>query len=409
MRPRALRRWLALPLRLPLPLPLPLTLGLTLALMAWPARAESAGASAPESTEDRTPSTTVAAAGATRALGRLHAADIGLVINSADPYSVRVGEYYIAARGLQPEQVLRLPLPLRATLTPIEFAAFQAALVEAFGSPREARVQALALAWRAPYAVGCLSIGGALALGLDALDCAHTCARSAPSPYFNSASARPARELGPWPSMLLAAADADSALALIDRGVAADHSLGWRGAPQVDALFLSSGDRARNGRAALYPPAGQIGPLGVRVQRAAVGDVLPASASAPALPVERVLLAQVGLARLPPLAPLGFVPGALADHLTSYGGRLDDPRGQSSALAWIEAGATASHGTVSEPCAHAEKFPHPQLLLLHYLQGQTAIEAYWKSVAWPAQSLFIGEPLAAPFARYVAWPVTPSR
>jgi hypothetical protein len=33
----------------------------------------------------------------------------------------------------------------------------------------------------------------------------------------------------------------------------------------------------------------------------------------------------------------------------------------------------------------------------HYLAGDTLIEAYWKSVAMPAQGLFIGEPLAAPF------------
>lgn len=346
---------------------------------------------------------------APRARERLHAADIGLVINSADPYSVRVGEHYIAARGLQPAQVLRLELPRRATLTPAEFASFQAALVEGFGPPRRAHVQALALAWRAPYAVGCLSIGGALALGVDALDCAHTCARSSPSLYFNSASARPARELGLWPSMLLAAEDVESALALIDRGVAADRSLGWRGAPPVEALFLSSTDRARNVRAPFYPPVGEFRSVGVRVQRAAVAELLPASAPGTVPPVERVLLTQVGLARLPPLAPLRFVPGALADHLTSFGGRLDDPRGQSSALTWIKAGASASHGTVSEPCAHPQKFPHPQLLLLHYLQGESAIEAYWKSVAWPAQSLFIGEPLAAPFARDGVPPASPSR
>ena len=68
-------------------------------------------------------------------------------------------------------------------------------------------------------------------------------------------------------------------------------------------------------------------------------------------------------------------------------------------LAWIASGATASYGTVSEPCNHLQKFPHPQVLLLHYLQGSTAIEAYWKSVAWPQQGLFVGEPLAAPYAR----------
>ena len=68
-------------------------------------------------------------------------------------------------------------------------------------------------------------------------------------------------------------------------------------------------------------------------------------------------------------------------------------------LDWIESGAVASYGTVSEPCNHLQKFPHPQWLLLHYLQGATAIEAYWKSVRWPQQGLFVGEPLAAPFGR----------
>jgi xylose isomerase len=27
------------------------------------------------------------------------------------------------------------------------------------------------------------------------------------------------------------------------------------------------------------------------------------------------------------------------------------------------------------------------------------IEAYWKSVAWPGQGLFVGEPLARPWGR----------
>jgi len=67
-------------------------------------------------------------------------------------------------------------------------------------------------------------------------------------------------------------------------------------------------------------------------------------------------------------------------------------------LSWIQAGATASYGTTSEPCAHLQKFPHPQALLLFYVQGATAIEAYWRSVQWPQQGLFVGEPLAAPFA-----------
>jgi hypothetical protein len=45
-----------------------------------------------------------------------------------------------------------------------------------------------------------------------------------------------------------------------------------------------------------------------------------------------------------------------------------------------------------------EKFPNIGILMHHYLRGETIIEAYWKSVAMPGQGLFIGEPLARPFA-----------
>jgi uncharacterized protein (TIGR03790 family) len=71
-----------------------------------------------------------------------------------------------------------------------------------------------------------------------------------------------------------------------------------------------------------------------------------------------------------------------------------------SAVAWLRQGATASYGSVSEPCAHLEKFPNPLVFLKHYLRGDTLIEAYWKSVAMPGQGLFIGEPLARPYPNH---------
>lgn len=354
--------------------------------------AASAGAAA--STVERprmAPPTMASMLRVPRLQGRLKASDLGLVINTADPYSVAVGAHYIAARGLRPEQVLRLSLPLRSTLSGEEFETLRQRIASRFGPPGSSAVQALALAWQQPYAVGCASITGALALGPQAVDCAQTCAATAASPYFNSASFHPAAELGLRPAMLLAAPDEAAARALIDRGVAADGRLGLRGAPPVQLALLRSGDARRDVRSALYPPPGPMRGLPLEVVQAAAEPP-------PALP--RVLIAQMGLARLPPLDGLHFVPGALADHLTSWGGALDGHHGQSTALAWIAAGATASHGTVSEPCNHLQKFPHPQLLLLHYLQGATALEAYWKSVAWPGQSLFIGEPLAAPYARH---------
>ncbi len=320
-----------------------------------------------------------------RIAGRLTARDLGLVINTADPYSVEVGEAYAAARRLGPDQVLRVELPVRASLTAEEFQQFDARIRDHFG----ADTQALALAWKLPYAVACNSITGALALGVDLGRCAALCSPSRPSPYFATPSARPYTDLKLRPSMLLAARDAAQAKALIQRGLDAERSLGLRGAPPVHAHFVVTDDKSRSVRAPLFPPPGRIARFGLEVHV----DRTQALEN-----VDRVLLYETGLPRVDKLDTVGFVPGALADHLTSYGGQLDEPSQQMSVLAWIEAGATASYGSVSEPCAHAQKFPHPQVLLLTYVQGATAIEAYWKSVAWPQQGLFVGDPLAAPFA-----------
>jgi uncharacterized protein (TIGR03790 family) len=111
-----------------------------------------------------------------------------------------------------------------------------------------------------------------------------------------------------------------------------------------------------------------------------------------------VLFYFIGAAAVPELTSNRFLPGAVADHLTSFGGRLTYST-QMSALRWLEAGATGSYGTTSEPCNILDKFPRIHVLMSHYLAGETLIEAYWKSVAMPGQGLFIGEPLAAPFRR----------
>jgi uncharacterized protein (TIGR03790 family) len=321
-----------------------------------------------------------------RVAGRITSREIGLVINTADPYSVEVGEFYIQARGLTRAQVLRLRLPVRSALTPDEFKAFAAQIDAFFDAP----VQALALAWTYPYAVRCNSITGALALGYDAALCEQTCTPSARSPYFDNASIRPYSELKMRPSMLLAAQDVAMAKAMIQRGVAADNSLGLRGAVPAHVYFVATDDRARSVRSPFFPPPGLVRRAGVQVHVEATPAIENAS---------RVLLYQTGLASVPKLETIKWVPGALADHLTSFGGHLEGGTGQMSILDWISSGATASYGTVSEPCAHPQKFPHPQVLLLNYLQGASALEAYWKSVAWPQQGVFVGEPLAAPFAR----------
>lgn len=70
---------------------------------------------------------------------------------------------------------------------------------------------------------------------------------------------------------------------------------------------------------------------------------------------------------------------------------------QTSAMEWLEAGATGSYGAVVEPCNYREKFPDVAVLIGRYAGGETLIEAYWKSVRMPGQGVFVGEPLARPF------------
>ncbi|MDE2593778.1 MAG: TIGR03790 family protein [Burkholderiales bacterium] len=318
--------------------------------------------------------------------GRLHATDLGVVINVDDPYSVKVGEYYAKARSIARDRVLKISLPVKAALTRDEFEGLSKQVDAFYGN----RVQGLALAWRWPYAVDCNSITGALTMGYDAQLCKQTCSPSRASRYFGSYTLQPYKDLGMRLSMLLAARDVDQAIALIDRGVKSDNTLGLRGAPAVNVHFVTTSDALRSRRQVLFPPEGRVPALGLDVhldQTDALRDA------------DRVLMYLTGKERVEGLNTIEFVPGALADHLTSFGGMLDHANGQMSALSWIDAGATATYGTTSEPCAHLQKFPHPQALLLFYAGGATALEAYWKSVQWPQQGLFIGEPLAAPFGR----------
>ena len=321
-----------------------------------------------------------------RVIGHLESRDLGLVINMDDAYSVQVGEYYARARGLAESQILRIKLPIKSALTREEFAELSQQVNAFYGD----RVQALALAWRMPYAVDCNSITGALTMGFDPQLCAKTCGASKQSRYFGSASTRPYKDYGMRLSMMLAAPNFNSAKAMIDRGVKSDGTLGLRGALPANVHLVSTSDSVRSVRQYLFPPAGPVAHLGMNIFL----DKTDALQNSP-----RVLMYLTGRAQVDYIDTIDFLPGALADHLTSFGGVLDKPHGQMTVLSWIDAGATASYGTTSEPCAHLQKFPHPQALLLFYAQGGTALESYWKSVAWPQQGLFVGEPLAAPFDR----------
>lgn len=311
----------------------------------------------------------------------LQPAQLAIVINDDDPNSVKVGEYYRKRRNIPSDNVVHVSIPDKPR--EISFERFQE-LKEEIDSHLGPGIQAVLMIWTAPYKVECNSITGAYTLGFDPSQCVKTCASGRSSPYFNSRSTKPYTDLKLRLSMLLPTESVADAKALIDRGASA----GFRTVPGT-AYYLVTSEKARNSRAGFFPPPGRIEArkLSTKTMQA---DVLEGA--------KDVMIYETGMARVDKLETLHFLPGALADHLTSLGGDLLG-EGQMSSLRWLEAGATASYGSVSEPCNYWQKFPNPTVLLKHYVQGNSAIEAYWKSVAWPTQGLFIGEPLAAPYRK----------
>jgi uncharacterized protein (TIGR03790 family) len=244
-------------------------------------------------------------------------------------------------------------------------------------------IQVILMVWTAPYAVECNSITAVMTLGFDADQCKNTCGPSKPSAYFDSSASLPT-ERKMRLSMLMPTDSVKAAKALIDRGVLSGFKV-----IEAGAYFLNTSDKLRNSRAKFFPRSGRIPQKKLQVSTLRA-DYIENKRD--------VMFYQTGIVSVPKLETLRFLPGALADHLTSSGGDLLGD-GQMSSLKWLEAGATASYGNVTEPCNYWQKFPNPIVLLRHYLSGETAVEAYWKSVAWPVQGVFIGEPLAAPYCR----------
>jgi uncharacterized protein (TIGR03790 family) len=309
---------------------------------------------------------------------------LAVIVNTRDALSVEIGKYYAERRGISFQNLIKVSFtPIEATLTRARFELIKAQV----DSQTLPQVQAYALAWAAPYRVECMSITSAFAFGFDPGFCAEGCKPTRPSPYFNSRVRLPFTQLGMRPTMAIAASSFAQARALIDRGVESDGSM-----PTGTAYLLSTPGTARNVRSASYPLVERILKGRVRV-RTLEQDAL--------MNAQDVLFYFTGKVRVEGLDTLHFVPGAIADHVTSFGGMITDSD-QMSALRWLEAGATGSYGTVVEPCNLPQKFPNPAVVSRVYLQGETLIEAYWKSVAMPGQGVFIGEPLAAPFRRPAA-------
>jgi uncharacterized protein (TIGR03790 family) len=319
----------------------------------------------------------------------LQADELAVVVNDQDPQSIAVGDYYIQARSIPQANLITLSFDTATVLSPTEFDTIKQQLDAALPP----NIQALALTWVSPYRVGCMSITSAFALGFSNIYCntsGQSCGETAPVDYYNSDSFLPFDDHNIRPTMSIAAETLGEAQALIDRGVAADDTY-----PAGDGYFIRTTDAARSVRwQGMQAVAGNWDyPEGLALTYL---DNSQGNGSNFVENTADVLFYFTGLTTVPQLDTNTYLPGAIADHLTSFGGRLTDSS-QMSVLRWLEAGATASYGTTMEPCNYLQKFPNLGHLLSHYFRGETLIEAYWKSVAWPGEGIFVGEPLARPW------------
>jgi uncharacterized protein (TIGR03790 family) len=187
---------------------------------------------------------------------------------------------------------------------------------------------------------------------------------------------------------LLTAANLEIAKQVVDRAVASTSAF-----PAGAFCLFGSGDSARNIRHRTYAVVARHFAL---FGKDAWVETNAGDSPRPARPILGYV---TGVASLPTnLVDAAFAPGAIADHLTSCAGMIPDPcLNQSSVWDWMRLGATASYGTVTEPCAFEVKFPDP-MLFFWYARGFTAGEALAMAVRNPYQGLWVGDPLAAPFA-----------
>ena len=320
--------------------------------------------------------------------------ELAVIVNKNDDYSKAVGQAYAKKRGIPSENVLRVELPAdKDVVKPSNFAS----VLSKVESSVKARVQGYVLAWLKPYRVGCMSITSAFALGgYDGKYCntsGRACSQTAPVDYYDSESTEPQADHDIRPAMMLAMEKEAKAKKLIDRGVSADHTF-----PRGKGYLVRTTDKARSKRWRNFELTAKRWNRGNALDLVYV-DNADGSKSNVIENEKDLMFYFTGLTRVDKIRTNTYRPGAIADHLTSFGGRLTSFGGQMSVVEWLQAGATASYGTVVEPCNFAAKFPKVGVLLEHYYRGNTLLEAYWKSVHWPGEGVFIGEPLASPWGR----------
>ena len=221
---------------------------------------------------------------------------LAVVINENDPHSVKAAVAYIAAHKIPARNVVRVSLPIKDTLSGFEYQRFQESLLMQL----PAGINGLALVWRKPFRVECMSITSAIAFGGDRTACAQGCKTTRVNKwYFDPDGSREATR-AQLRSMLVTGGEWEATLGLIQRGAQAQGNQ-----PDGKALLVVSGDRNRDVRLPSFARLVFEPPGRVTIERRK-GFVNSA---------EDVVFTSPVLCECPHLEAVRFLPGAVADHL----------------------------------------------------------------------------------------------
>jgi uncharacterized protein (TIGR03790 family) len=325
--------------------------------------------------------------------------NVVVVVNQNSTNSVQLGNYYCERRGVPPQNLLRINWTGgNATWNRSNF---ETNLLNPLVSVLSSRgltnqVDYVVLSMDIPYqltaADGINSTTAALFYGFKPDDLGDSCSLPTASSNSYAASEGIFRQTPPiaagsnsWLVTMLTSSNLAQAKAIIDRGVASDGAF-----PTQTVWLAKSSDVARNVRYLEFDNT----IFDTRV----TGDfsVMRTNSNSP-YGLTNLLGYQTGLYQFNILSN-AFVPGAIADSLTSYAGLIYQPNDHTTLLVFLNAGACGSYGTVWEPCNYLQKFPSPQVYF-YQARGFSLAECYYQSLVNPYQGLIVGEPLAAPFAR----------
>lgn len=353
----------------------------------------------------------ILAAGFVRSACALGPHELLLLANAHSPASIALARDYAQLRQVPTDNIVLLDLPAASWVTPYEISTndFTRRIWEpAQRAIRERGLDDHILAWAysidmptrvqttPPVSITGLTFvrnrlpaeeaitrglyGSPLFAGPDAPQ-----VRGFPSQSLDSQRAWLGADM-PIPAMLLGfTGDHGNTRAEIDaylrRGVASDHT-----APRGLVCLITNDDVRTRYRMWQFPAVVR------ELREAGVAAVITNTLPSDGRPLAGVMH---GLADIDLQGGYKFLPGCMAEHLTSFGAVFEHGS-QTKLTAWLRAGATASSGTITEPMAIWTKFPNARYFV-HAAAGTTVMESFYLSIKCPLQILPVGEPLAAPW------------